>query len=254
MDSARAGAHHSARGAAGNLTQFTRDAVTKPHRPAAVLQFTAWNGRRVQDAAIMRILAGAFAFFQSCFGSRASKAASRKPDTQLRKRAEALENGGSTGSKLALADECSAHRMNGEAIRLYESCLQGACAGDSTILFRLARAAVDAGLWDKAEAAIERLKSEAPKTRPLEVRLLEARVLEGRQRTDEAIALYHRLLPRFVGLEAKYRYGELLAKLGEREAAIEVFNDVLKAAGRYASPIEEEERWATAAKQAVKAA
>lgn len=280
------------------MTQFTRAAPTKPHRCVAVQQFTARNTGRMQDAAIMRILAGALVFIQFCFafhvfksgrpywwmfvimgfpvmgcliyyfvevfpGSREHRRANRaardivralKPDAELRKRAEELETCGSTDNKLALADECCAHRMHGEAIRLYESCLKGAYAGDSTILFRLARAAVDAGLWDKAEAAIGRLKSEAPKTRPLEVRLLEARLLEGRERIDEAIALYHDLLPQFVGLEARYRYGELLVKLGRREAAMEVFNDVLKAAKRFASPIEEEERWATAAKQAVRAA
>jgi hypothetical protein len=190
---------------------------------------------------------------------RAQRAARRiaralMPDAELKKRAEDVETCGSTANKLALADECCAHRMYIEAIRLYESCLQGAHAGDGTILFRLARAAVDAGEWDKAEAATARLKADAPRVRPMEVKLLEVRVLEGRGRTDEALALYQQLLPRFVGLEARYRYGSLLLELGRREAAMEMFDDVLRAAKRFASPIEEEERWAVAAKQAVRAA
>ena len=214
-----------------------------PQRGAAVQQFTARNAFGVHHAAIMNLIDRILDLLRA-----------RKPQAELKKRAEQARAGGNTDKKLALADECCAHRMHGEAIRLYESCLRGAYAGDSTILFRLARAAVDAGLWDKAMAAIGRLKSEAPKTRPLEVRLLEARVLEGRQRIDDAIALYQQLLPQFVGLEAKYRYGELLVKLGKRDAAIEIFNDVLKTAQRFGLPIAEEERWAIAARQAAKAA
>jgi hypothetical protein len=177
-----------------------------------------------------------------------------KPDAELKKRAAELEICGSTDNRLALADECCTHRMHGEAMRLYESCLQGAYSNDSTILFRLARAAVDACDWDKAAATIAQLKTEAPKTRPLEVRLLEARLLEGRGRADDAIAVYQQVLPGFVGLEARFRYGELLMKLGKREAAMDVFNDVLKSAKRFSSGIEEEERWAAAARQAVRAA
>src|SRR5512141_1630518 len=105
------------------------------------------------------------------------------PEADLKQRAEEVEVRGSTDNKLALAGECSAHQMHGEAIRLYESCLPGGYSrGDSTILFRLAGAAVDAAQWDKADGAIARLKSEAPKMRPLEVRLLEARVLGCRDR------------------------------------------------------------------------
>lgn len=177
-----------------------------------------------------------------------------KPDAELKKRAAELEICGSTDNRLVLADECCAHRMYGEAIRLYESCLQGPYANDSTIIFRLARAAVDAAQWQKSTSNIERLKSEAPRTRPLEVRLLEARVLEGLGRYDDAIAIYREVLPVFVGLEARYRYGELLLGLGRREAAMEMFDDVLRAAKRFSSGMEEEQRWASAAKQALKAA
>lgn len=176
------------------------------------------------------------------------------PDAELKKRVQELEICGSIDNKLALANECVAHEMHDEAIRLFESCLQGAYSRDSTMLFRLARAAVDAGQWDKADATIARLKDEAPKTRPLEVRLLEARVLEGRNQGDAALAMYQEILPQFVGLEARYRFGKLLMKQGKREAAMEMFNEILQLARRFASPIEEEERWVAAAKQAVRGA
>ncbi len=174
-----------------------------------------------------------------------------QPDADLRKRAEELEICGSADNKVALAAECMNHQMYAEAIKLYESCLNGAFASDGAILFGLGRAAVEAGDWSKAGAAIARLKTDAPKTRPLEVRLLEARLHQGRGETDAAIAIFRELVPVFVGLEARYRYGDLLSRLGRHEAATEMFNEVVKHSKRFASSLEEEERWASAAKRAI---
>jgi hypothetical protein len=177
-----------------------------------------------------------------------------QPDAQLKKRAEELEVCGSVDNKLALAAECMSHQMFGEAIRLYESSLQGPYAADGTLLFGLARAAVEAGEWDKAGPALYSLKTDAPKMRPLEVRLLQARVLEARGDTDAALAMFRELIPVYVGLEARYRYGELLLRLGKQEAAMEMFNEVIRHAKRFTSAVEDEERWASAARQAVSGA
>jgi hypothetical protein len=87
--------------------------------------------------------------------------------------------------------------------------------------------------------------------RPLEVRLLEARVLEARGQTDAALAIFRELIPVFVGLEARYRYGDLLLRLGKQEAAMEMFNEVIRHAKRFTSAVEDEERWASAARQAI---
>lgn len=174
-----------------------------------------------------------------------------EPDAGLKKRADELEICGSLDNRLALAAECMSHRMFAEAARLYESCLAGAYAEDGAILFGLARAAVEGGDWHKATAVIARLKAAAPRQRPLEVRLLEARVHEGRGDYDAALGVYRDILPAFVGLEARYRYGRLLLRLGRHEAAMEMFNDVVKHAKRFASAIEDEEQWAEAARQAI---
>ena len=174
-----------------------------------------------------------------------------QPDADLKKRAEELEICGSVDNKLALAAECMNHQMYSEAARLYESCLNGAYASDGAILFGLAKALVEGGDWDKATTMVARLTSDAPKLRPLETRLLEARTLEGRGETDAALAAYRELVPVFVGLEARYRYGSFLSRLGKHEAAMVMFNEVVKHAKRFSSSIEEEERWASAAKQAI---
>lgn len=193
-------------------------------------------------------------------GSREQRSANRaarklarvlEPDAELKKRAEELEICGSVDNKLGLAAECMTHQMYPEAARLYQSCLNGVYASDGAILFGLAQALVEGGDWSKAGAAIGRLKSNAPKFRPLEVRLLEARVLEGRGEKDAALSAYRELIPAFVGLEARYRYGSFLLRLGSQEAAMEVFNDVVKYAKRFSSSLEEEERWASAAKRVI---
>lgn len=185
--------------------------------------------------------------------ARAARSISRllQPDAELKKKAEELEICGSVDNKLALAAECTNHQMHAEAVRLYESCLAGTYSSDAAILFGLARATVEARDWAKASDAIRRLKAAAPKARANEVRLLEARVLEGRGEHDAALAAYRELIPVFVGLEARFRYGNLLLRLGNHEAAMQMFNDVVKHARRFASSIEEEERWASAAKEAI---
>ncbi|HET7199047.1 MAG TPA: hypothetical protein VFI86_10290 [Burkholderiales bacterium] len=184
---------------------------------------------------------------------KAARALARalEPDADLRKRAEELEICGSLDNKMALAAECMNHRMFGEAAKLYESCLAGAYASDRALLSSLARAATEGADWAKASQAIARLKAAAPKLRALEVRLLEARIHEGRGEYDAALAAYREILPAFVGLEARYRYGRLLLRLGRQEAAMEMFNEVVKHARRFASPLEEEEQWAEAARQAI---
>jgi hypothetical protein len=193
-------------------------------------------------------------------GSREHRSANRaartlarvlQPDADLKKRAEELEICGSLDNKLAMAAECMNHQMHAEAARLYESCLNGAYESDPAILFGLAKAAVEAGDWQKAGHALARLKAAELRFKPAEVRLLEARALEGQGNNDAALAIYRELIPVFVGLEARYRYGRFLLKLGNHEAAMQVFNEVVKHAKRFTSSIEEEERWASAARQAI---
>lgn len=175
------------------------------------------------------------------------------PDADLKRRAEELEVCGSVDNRIALARECTAHQMHDEAIRLYESCLAGAFANDPALLYALARACVDGGRFDKAEPVVMRLQADAPAMKPLEVRLLQARIREARGDTDGAIALYRELLPQFVGHEVRFRYGDLLARLGQHAAASAQFDEILKLAKRQGTPIDEERAWIDAAKRALRA-
>lgn len=175
------------------------------------------------------------------------------PDADLAKRAEELEICGSVDNKIAMALECTEHQMHKEAAKLYESCLQGIFAKDGALMYGLAASLVEGGDWDKAAAAVARLKADAPKHRPLEVRLLEARMLEGRGENEAALAVYRELIGPFVGLEARYRYANMLSRLGQNEAALEVLNQLLAIAKR-GTGVDTEEQWVAAARRAVRAA
>lgn len=177
-----------------------------------------------------------------------------QPDADLKRRAEELEICGSVDNKRALAVECGAHGMHAEAAKLYESALQGPFSNDASLIFGLAGAAIENADWNKAAGALQRLKTEAPKFRRHEVQLLEARFMEGRGENDAALGLYRELVPVFVGLEARYRYGALLSRLGQHQAALQVFDELLAHSRRFASSVEDEEKWAAAAQRAISGA
>lgn len=174
-----------------------------------------------------------------------------RPDAELKRRAEELEICGSVDNKMSLAEECISHQMYAEAEGLYESCLNGAFQTDGVILFGLARSCVENTNWNKASDVIARLKSSSPKTRPLEVKLLEARILAGKGLNDEALSAYRELILVYVGLEARYRYATFLTRIGQHESAIHIFNEMIKHSKRFASSIEDELHWANAARQAI---
>jgi hypothetical protein len=174
-----------------------------------------------------------------------------QPDADLRRRVAEVEICGSVDNKIALAVECMNHQMYPEAVQLYESCLTGAFVNDVNIRFGLSRALVEAKEWSKAESVLRELKELTPQVRPLDVQLLEARVLDGRGATDAALAAYRAIIPVAVGLEARYRYGDFLSRLGQHEAALHMFNEVVMHSKRFSSTIEDEQFWAQAARQAI---
>src|SRR5205814_481681 len=138
-------------------------------------------------------------------------------------------------------DECLEKGMFDEAIRLYEGCLEGPHAKDARILFGCARARFYNGDARGAEEVLARLVASNPKFRPDEVQLLRARVLAALGDTDGALAAYQQLRDRYVGFEAKYRYGLLLKRLGRTREADELFAFIGSHARR--SALESEQEW-----------
>jgi hypothetical protein len=163
------------------------------------------------------------------------------PDAELKRRTEEATTTASVENRSALADECLDKGMFDEAIRLYEGCLEGPHANDARTLFSIARAYFYNGMPRQAEEVLKRLQKAHPKFRREEVQLLEARVLDALGETPAALAIYEGLREKFVGFEAKYRYGVLLKRLGRRNEADELLAQV--AANMRRTALESEQEW-----------
>lgn len=163
------------------------------------------------------------------------------PDGELKRRTEEVAMNASVDNRAALADECLEKGMFDEAIRLYESCLEGPHANDPRILFALARACFYNGGMRHAEEILARLAKAHPKFRPEETRLLQARVMEALGDTQGALAAYGELRDHYVGFEAKYRHALMLKKLGRAVEAREIFAYIAQHARR--SALESEQHW-----------
>jgi hypothetical protein len=192
----------------------------------------------------------AYYFFEVFPQSREERAVRRhvrdiakalNPDGDLKRRTEDLAETSSVDNRLKLAGECLERGMFDEAIRLYEGCLEGPHANDAAILFSCARARLYNGDIRQAEEILARLEKAHPKYRSDEVLLLRARVNEGLGDTQRALNAYEALRNRYVGFEAKYRYGLLLDRLGRATEAQELFAFIAANARR--SAVESEKQW-----------
>lgn len=163
------------------------------------------------------------------------------PDGALKRRTEEVAITASVDNRTGLADECLEKGMFDDAIRLYESCLEGPHANDPRVLFGCARAHFYNGAFRQAEEILVRLARAQPKFRRDEVALLHARVLEALGDTQRALALYEELRSRYVGFEAKYRYGVLLKRVGRDSQAQELFAFIGAHSRRTA--VESEREW-----------
>lgn len=165
------------------------------------------------------------------------------PDADLKRRVDDLEVCGSTENRAALGQECMARGMYDEAARLFQSCLAGPFEKDPAFRFRLADALVCGGRFDEAADVLALLRAANPDHRSNECELLHARILEGQGRNDEALSAYSGLIGKFAGLEARFRYGALLKKLGNDESAHQILEEILAHSKRYKSLPESEEQW-----------
>jgi hypothetical protein len=145
------------------------------------------------------------------------------PDAELHRRAEELAVCGSVQNKLALAQECTARGHFDEAIQLYESAREGPFAEAPDLLLGLARVRFYNGEPKTARALLEPLAAAHPDYYPQDVAILKARAADAAGDSETALHELEAMLDRSVGLEARFRYGEILARIGKtREAKAEL--------------------------------
>jgi len=171
------------------------------------------------------------------------------PNSELKRRLEALAVCPSVSNKIAAADEFMRCGVFGEAVRLYQDTLSGPHADDPNLLLGLARAHVNNATYPQAKQTLARLREVDQRYRPDEARLLKARTHEGLGETERALVEYEELARVYVGLEAKCRYGMLLKQLGLAVQANSVFHEMLEHAKRFKLNPDTERPWIDAARR-----
>jgi hypothetical protein len=170
------------------------------------------------------------------------------PDRDMRRHAEELAICGSVENKLKLAHECVERGMFDDAIRLYESAREGQYVNAPDLLHGLSRARFFNGEYRAARDLLTTLQEEAPKHYAQEVALMSARAAAKSGDRITALREIGALLNNFVGLEARYRYAELLYEDGQPDRARVELERVVDHAKRFRVGAEERS-WAKLAQQ-----
>jgi hypothetical protein len=185
-------------------------------------------------------------------GSRSERAIMRigsdiaravNPDKELQRRANDLEICGSVSNRISLAQECTERGMFDEAIRLYTSGREGQYANAPDLLLGLARAQFFNQDFPAARATLTELRAHHPEYYRQDAAILSARVDDACGDRTVALAELEGVLERSVGLEARYRYAEILWRDGQAARAKAELERVLDHAKRFrVGPAEKE--WA----------
>ena len=165
------------------------------------------------------------------------------PDRELHRRAEELSICGSVQNKLALAAECTARGSFDDAIQLYESAREGQYVNAPDLLLGLARAHFYNGDFAPARGLLDELSAAHPDYYEQDVAILKARAADACGDRETALRILEGILDRSVGLEARYRYAEILWRNGEAARARAELKRVLEHADKFrVSPAEKQ--WA----------
>jgi hypothetical protein len=170
------------------------------------------------------------------------------PDRDLKRRAEELDICGSVENKLKMADECVERGMFDEAIRLYEGARNAQYEFAPDLLYGLARARFFNGDPADARELLVELQNRVPRYYAQEVALLSARAAARIGERTIAIREIEMLLENFVGLEARYRYAELLYQDGQAARARAELERLIEHARKFRVS-QEERAWAKLARQ-----
>lgn len=174
------------------------------------------------------------------------------PDKELHRRAEELPICGSIHNKLQLAQECTGRGHFDDAVRLYESAREGPYQNAPDLLLGLARAHFFNGGFTAARDVLVDLRAAHPGYCMQEIAILTARTLAALGETPAALHELETILDRSVGLEARYRYAEILWKQGSIEGARHELNRLIDHAQRFKVSAAERE-WARLARDALSA-
>jgi hypothetical protein len=179
------------------------------------------------------------------------------PRREFRQLKEALEDTDNVQNRRALADYYLRTGKHGNAIDEYRLCLQGIFQEDPDITMDLVEALRQAEKYSDALTTIESLKKKENSfdaQKKVRFQTLYAISVENVGRESEALALYTALNGRFgVGEEVRYRLARLLEKNGQKDKAMEIYQDAIKRARRFSRQYRKTQiQWIKNARAAVK--
>lgn len=174
------------------------------------------------------------------------------PDRDMKRKAEELAICGSVENKLQLAEELVERGMFDEAIRLFQGARDGQYYFAPDLLYGFARARFFNGDYLEARKLLGELQTHAPRYYPQEVALMKARAAARFGDRATARGEIESLLDNFVGLEARYRFAEVLYEDGQPDRARAELEHVIDHARRF-KVAAEERVWAKLARQGLAA-
>ena len=150
------------------------------------------------------------------------------PNKSFREAHRAVELVGSVDSKRALAEEYIARGAYADAVEIYRETAVGQFKDDPALLMGMAKAQFLSGDAAGAQASLDALQAADPSFVSGDAHLLYARALEEQDKTDEALGEYRGLVPYYSGEEARARLAMLLEKIGAKDEARKIYQEILK--------------------------
>lgn len=175
------------------------------------------------------------------------------PGADLRHRQREHQLSGSVDAARHLANELIESGHFDEAIEHYESALTGLYEHDPDLMLGLARAQFGNKQYEGARKSLELLMQKNPDFRSPDGHLLYARAVEACGDDEKALDEYQAVAGYYAGAEAPLRYGLILERLGNEEAALAEFEEIIAAADLAPRHYRKAQReWINAAKDGIK--
>jgi hypothetical protein len=152
------------------------------------------------------------------------------PGVDLRQRQRQHRLSGSVDAARHLASELIASGRYAEAIQHYESVLTGLYEHDPDLMLGLATAQFGDERFEEARDTLDLLMQKNPDFKSPEGHLLYARATEACGDEVKALEEYKAVAAYFAGAEARVRYGQILERLGDVEAARAEYEEIISTA------------------------
>ena len=149
------------------------------------------------------------------------------PGADLRQRQIEHKFSGSVDAARRLAGELIDNGRFAEAIEHYRSVLTGLYEHDPDLMLGLASAQFGDQDFEGARQTMELLIEKNPDFRSPDGHLLYAQAVEACNDDEKALDEYKAVAAYYAGAEARLRYGLMLEKLGNGEAALAEFEEII---------------------------